>query len=151
MNATKIIPFPEQNCADDSRETARGPFVQEGQIRQNRQSAVIIDRSAFHYWAKRGMALSMPCPEISEKFTIMQERLGRIKIAYELHAASEVVTQSARIAVLAGQLGLPRTAKLAADIGEAVMTGQRSKAMRLIRKLEGIVVALGEDFQREVR
>lgn len=144
MNAPKIIPFSER-LAQRKNEVEFEVKPSKGQV---------IDRRDFHHWLAKPIAKLSARDEASrhdihEAMSQISERVGRIKIAFFMEKQSDVIAQSARISVLSSQLGLPRTAQLAREIGEAQMAGQTGKTSRLIHKLESIVSALTEDFASE--
>ncbi len=140
MNVNKVINFER----DRKKNEPEVRFIPEG-------GAKIIERREFHHWLGQSVAVVNDHNDVASKFRIIQTRLDSIKMAFENNNGSEIVTQSARISLLAEQIGLPRTAKLAADIGEAQMAGHFAKTWRLILKLQDIVAALDSDFQRDAK
>ncbi len=148
MNNAKIIPFSEHASAQSAGDA--------GGVKPLQGAGQVIDRRDFHYWLATPKTKFSAVDELSRKevFDTMSqivERVGRIKIAFFMERQSDVVAQSARISVLSTQLGLPRTAQLARDIGESQMAGQTGKTSRLIQKLESIASALSEDFKLEAK
>ncbi len=114
----------------------------------------VIDRRDFHFWIKsKGpshLSIFQNDNEITvQKIHLIVERVQQIKKLMQNQRYSEAVTQSARVSLQASSIGLPRTAKLAAEIGEAQMQNNNHRAMSLLEKLDGISSALLADIEKE--
>ncbi len=143
MSATKILNF------DKYHEKSLTPIAANMALVDDRRG-IVIDRRDFRHWMKKAPTRHIRAnnrKHLEEHFDQILERVDRIKTAHSNGNWSEIVTLSARIAVLSKHLDLPRTANLAYEIGEAQMVGDTETVDLLLQKLDNIINALNNDLR----